>query len=99
MSQSRTFDLEEAIRLFEETPSWSTVADKLGVHRGSIMAALKPLGYESQKHPGHDYSWDVEEGLRLRDEEGMSVKEIAKIMGVTDRAIYFGFQRHGKKKK
>jgi hypothetical protein len=88
MSRPIGFDIEEAIKLFKKTPSWAAVAKVLGVHRGSIMAALKPLGYTTSGKPGRlSRKWNVKKVTKLR-EEGVPVKEIAEQMGIPLSTMY-----------
>ncbi len=93
MSRPLSFNLDKAIKLFKKYPSWSMVAKKMGVSRGSIMNALRPLGYKTEAKRGQPRTWDVEEALRLKTEEEMSIEDIAVRMGMSRRTIYDGLQK------
>jgi hypothetical protein len=87
--KERTFDVKEAEELFKKTPSWSVVGKALGVHRFCIQSALEPLGYATVKSRGQFRIWDVEKAAELKA-KGVSVREIAEMMGVAERTIWRG---------
>lgn len=87
---SYSFDINEAIREFDKTPSWGAVAKKLGVHPYSIQHALEPMGKKSIKSVGQRRKWDIEQAIKMR--ESMSVRAIAKELGVSEVAIRKGIK-------
>lgn len=93
MARYRTFDIEEAEKLFKITPSWRAVARQMGVHPDSVRFALEPLGYKSACRPGQRRTWSVKEAAKLR-QRGKSIREIAKMFKRAESAIRRGLAQH-----
>lgn len=87
----RGFDIEEAIVLFEKTPSWGAVAKALStenkcIHPYSIQSALEPLGYKTVRSVGHKRTWDVDKATEMRKKK-QSYGNIAKALKVSEAAV------------
>jgi hypothetical protein len=86
MSKPTKFNVQKAIELFRETPSWRAVALELGVHPFSIQHALEPLGFKSVKPVGQQRTWDVKKAAKMR-KKGITYEKIGEEVGASGCAV------------
>jgi hypothetical protein len=87
----RGFDIEEAVALFEKTPSWGAVARALStkdkcIHPYSVQSALEPLGYKTVRGAGHKRTWDVDKATEMRGKK-QSYGKISRVLKVSETAV------------
>ena len=95
MGQEITFDVDEAMRLFEATPSWRKVARQLGVHPYSLQSKLSSLGCKVDPDFLRIKIWS-DRASQLR-EEGQTYKQIGELLAVSPSTVQREMVRkHGK---
>ena len=95
MPREVSFDVDRAVRLFKNCPSWRRVAKKLGVHPFSLQSKLSSLGYKADPGFFNTRGWS-DKASKLR-KGGKTYKTIGEALGVSTTSVQREMTRkHGK---